>query len=293
MTYNYLDLLVSMPRDRAPSTLWHYTNIDGLIGIIKSKTLFATEMSYLNDEREFHLAADLLIDDMFEAEGKERWGLPPDARSHIQTALEKIDKNVCVASFCTQQDLLSQWRGYGKGQRGISLGFDSQSLKKLALPHYFDLVRCSYGERKQRKILFDGLQPIIEKYEQIPAEEITRAVHLGKVAEELAHWLKFLAPLIKDAGFEEEDEYRLVGPLTTEGSKHLDIRRAGDALVCHCPLPITSQEVPCPLTEILIGPPASDFNKMKRSVTVLLERYWPESVGIKISNTRIPYRSNS
>src|SRR5438067_10707873 len=40
--------------------------------------------------------------------------------------------NICVASFCEENDLLSQWRAYGNDGRGISLGFGSAGLRALA-----------------------------------------------------------------------------------------------------------------------------------------------------------------
>lgn len=39
--------------------IWHYTSDRGLLGILQSATLFATQVAFLNDERETRYATDL------------------------------------------------------------------------------------------------------------------------------------------------------------------------------------------------------------------------------------------
>lgn len=45
-----------------PPILYHYTRLPGLLGIIDSKALWATDIRYLNDETEFHHAVDITRD---------------------------------------------------------------------------------------------------------------------------------------------------------------------------------------------------------------------------------------
>lgn len=42
-----------------PDSLFHYTTIDGLLGIVQSKTLWASQIQYLNDSVEFYWALNL------------------------------------------------------------------------------------------------------------------------------------------------------------------------------------------------------------------------------------------
>ena len=48
---------------------------------------------------------------------------------------------MCLASFCEQHDLLSQWRSYGNDGRGIALGFNSSKLVELAQRNGLRLLR--------------------------------------------------------------------------------------------------------------------------------------------------------
>ena len=53
-----------------PPRLFHYTSPEGLIGIAKSKTLWATYVRFLNDAKELHHAVDVaqnLIKNLLEA----------------------------------------------------------------------------------------------------------------------------------------------------------------------------------------------------------------------------------
>src|SRR5229473_5273124 len=45
-----------------PEFLYHYTSQDGLLGIIESRSLWATNISYMNDATEFGLSVRLIRD---------------------------------------------------------------------------------------------------------------------------------------------------------------------------------------------------------------------------------------
>ena len=48
--------------DATNSSLYHYTSGDGLIGILRNKSLWATDINFLNDHREFELGSKLIGD---------------------------------------------------------------------------------------------------------------------------------------------------------------------------------------------------------------------------------------
>ena len=43
-----------------PNKLYHYTSIDGLLGIIRNKNIWASDIQYLNDKEEFVRTIKLL-----------------------------------------------------------------------------------------------------------------------------------------------------------------------------------------------------------------------------------------
>src|SRR5690349_9221535 len=58
-----------------------------------------------------------------------------------------------VASFCEHGDVLSQWRAYSAGGKGLALGFDSRELMMAAPKAVSFTVKCEYNEDRQRLAL--------------------------------------------------------------------------------------------------------------------------------------------
>lgn len=103
-----LPFLMSRP---PPEILYHYTSIEGLLGIIEKKEIWATHIMYMNDAQEFKLFIDLVKRD-----------LEPLLKTDISTLKDLENQldlvsiigtqfNICVASFSEVPDALDQYRG--------------------------------------------------------------------------------------------------------------------------------------------------------------------------------------
>ena len=99
-------------------TLFHYTSMAGLLGIIKNQTMWFTAFKHLNDtsELEFGLqcAYDLFAKVIAESNDPtiERF---LNAVNHV---VRRRDFSIYVASFSRTEDDLSQWRAYADNARG-------------------------------------------------------------------------------------------------------------------------------------------------------------------------------
>jgi hypothetical protein len=185
-----------------PSLLYHYTSQEGLLGIIKSKSLWASSAFHLNDATEFLYTIDL-AENILEAAIAEYPNrkfyrrLLPD----LERAFAFV-KHVFVVSFSENPDLLSQWRAYTGGGAGFSVGFDTSNLLTLAERQRFHLVQCIYDPLIQRRILKKTLQRAYEYSLQTHQYE--------------AGWLQYclrvvaLASIFKHPSFGEEKEWRIV-----------------------------------------------------------------------------------
>lgn len=215
-----------------PGPLYHYTDSSGLLGIIKSRTLWATHVQYLNDSSEFIYARGLMKEVVAEAaEG----ALPGSPRARLRhTILEDSDQTedsdeseifwgeeTFVACFSERGDGLSQWRGYGKSIGGYSLGFPFEHLRAIEeainrrqAGHTFEyhhprvtagLFRCWYDKPAQKQL-------IREAFERAASHCETRGEYLQD-AELAALGSAFMRPVsraYKDPAFEDECEWRLV-----------------------------------------------------------------------------------
>ncbi|MDR0593676.1 MAG: hypothetical protein LBG60_10575 [Bifidobacteriaceae bacterium] len=197
--------------------LYHYTPVETLWNILESEEMWATHARFSNDAKEIKSGVKLV----FGEEG------PAERRF-----------NPFIVSFCSKEDLLSQWREYARAGVAVEFAFpDSFTLTVL------DRKKAKGAEAHTGggSMRIDGCRPYPvfyvhpsgspvrlpkESREALEAREFrgrltpagatggsrTDGIPPGNPDEESA---QVLFPYIKDSGFEEESEWRLVADLTT------------------------------------------------------------------------------
>src|SRR5438045_2830962 len=104
----------------APALLYHYTSQEGLLGIIQSSGLFLSDARFVNDASEISYGRDVFVDRLrryiggsADTRGKTVWKHFTEAsRARLEKQWEWSFDHFYVASFCTEGNLLSQWRAY-------------------------------------------------------------------------------------------------------------------------------------------------------------------------------------
>lgn len=150
-----------------PSSLFHYTTASGLVGIIRSGELWSSNVRYLNDASELRHGRYLLT---LEVERRLRpWTTTLHERNvvfpiesvflmelqrqlnwdHMLTDRSDSAPSVYAACFCTDGDLLSQWRGYA-GATGYAIGVDSSALRAATGSNGWTLQEVIYEDALQR-----------------------------------------------------------------------------------------------------------------------------------------------
>ena len=139
-----------------PDVVYHYTDINGLKGIIDSGEIWLTDYQFMNDSSEIvhglRLAKRILKKLQEKNEYSDKEDLFDLWRLTLDTGLQG---RICIACFSLDEgDSLSQWRGYGKNNVGLSIGFsvpasDFWSFRQAILD------RVVYDESKQRRLLED------------------------------------------------------------------------------------------------------------------------------------------
>ena len=212
--------------------LFHYTSLNGLLGITESASIWGTNILYLNDTSEFSYAKGLLSNEL-----KRFCEVNPDfnRKTNLDESMgyffseileEKINKllpsqhfSFYVCSFSEERNLLSQWRGYTRNGSGISLGFALGSLEKCVKQAGFAIKPCIYDEGKQ----IEEIKVLIEKASDRFVREIGTAGNKETAWDTKAKYitvdlmLEFiqLAPFLKHPKFEEEREWRIMANLKT------------------------------------------------------------------------------
>jgi hypothetical protein len=229
------------------ASVFHYTDTAGLLGILSSDTLFATDYRYLNDVSEAGPIRDLIMP-ILEAEVaaitpkliENRWLKKEYYDEHGVSAhrlqAEKLYASVVraadnvtpffVVSFCKHEvgtpafehGLLSQWRGYAEAG-GFAIEFDEQKLDTLLKA---ETLEFAYAGTKSADVRYDKFE---EVFDPAPYKGLAGAMiwevfdHAGidvtavtgrKNLDEVMLAYIQSAPFFKHPGFSEEREYRIV-----------------------------------------------------------------------------------
>jgi Protein of unknown function (DUF2971) len=235
-----------------PETLYHYTGQTGLLGIVERGELWCTKVQYMNDATEFGLALEMArtaLDKMIEM-------IPGDASEtarrvacmNFRRSLDGLEGiNLFATCFCENGDLLSQWRGYGGGSQGYSIGFDTEILKNAVAPHGFRLGQCIYDAGSQRKIVDEAIVHCLEDKLAVPP----RSQWGGHGP--LANLLFKYGAFFKDGSFSEEREWRLVSSTVDFRDDKITFRPGRSMITPYYNLPIR-KDGELPIRGVIVGP---------------------------------------
>jgi hypothetical protein len=194
----------------SPTSLYHYTGAEALTKIISTNELWATNAVFMNDEMEIRHAATLLgrlIEEASGSPGGEGAASRVNSDGSIRQVLMHLHSyiEVYVACFCSEPDLLSQWRGYGGVGGGYAIGFSGEGLKELG-GRALTLLPVVYDESEQEReirSLVDGWRSVFD------SETPLKGGWPGIASALFAQAFGLLAISFKNPAFAEEQEWRL------------------------------------------------------------------------------------
>ena len=196
-----------------------------------------------------------------------------------------------VACFSAIEDDLSQWRGYGGGECGYAVGFDTRKLRDAVRTHRKEavFVQMIYEVGEHERLAKATLNLCSEMF----AEYVTRnptadAQSLAsEFLEELAFELDLFATMTKHPKFLREEEWRIVAAFAPDDLKNLEFRQKRTLLARYLPIPLVAGKEKLPITRICVGPgPAQRVSQV--SVDALMRKHDYPSPQIEIS--KVPFR---
>lgn len=198
-------------------TLFHYTNIGSLHGIVENNCIWLTNAYYLNDSNEIKFAIkhfERLIDESIKrGNTPKKIGFLNQLKEWIP-GLYRDAHYIFVFSLSAQRNLLSQWRAYTPHGAGVSLGFEVDALKRLCTQKGLELVQCIYAADQRNAFLASLLSEVNSKFEEKytyrPDSYEPKTCEFLDFLNSLAEFLLKAFCRIKDPTFSEECEWRLV-----------------------------------------------------------------------------------
>jgi len=176
-----------------PNTLYHYTNSNALVDIIKSRKIRLSAPWHLNDPRE---------GEDFEALLNEYVSAKRTGDEKAKMAMESLKSlHSYVACFSEDGDLLSQWRAYAQNGEGVSIGLDREHLFKCL---------ANQSEMVARPVEYaDTLEHLHLNGETYTAFS-TILTHGAAPSKSVIQTLAKIRWAIKRKAYQEEMEHRLI-----------------------------------------------------------------------------------
>lgn len=215
-THSRIEIRSALHAD-IPNVIYHYTSIQGLLGIFSSSRLWATHYKFLNDESEITYALNILKC-LIETKAK---NVPNEI---IATFLERILQTAnpfdgmfdCyVTCFCSNGDALTQWRSYTESGGGYAIGMKTRELgMRWNIEHPNQNVylrKVTYDSEKQEELLKEVLDKtisILEYYTNgmsVSDANTYIGISCGHFRKEIAEYIISF----KHPAFESEQEWRL------------------------------------------------------------------------------------
>jgi hypothetical protein len=240
--------------------VWHYTTGQGLIGIIESGSIFATQVSCLNDASEIRYAARKLreayvrlLQDMDEKSPTAKF-----IRKYVEVlqdddaAPNSSELPYFVACFTPLEDEVSQWRSYGGGENGYAIGIQTRDLTGIANSL---VAKVNYIADTHAKLAEEAAKATVTYY-----EEGLRAVIPNWDDVFMAAWdyaLTQVAPVVKDPGFSMEQEVRVIHQLQNDEVDQVRVLQRKTMMSRHFPMKFRGAAGDAdrlPISKVIVGP---------------------------------------
>jgi hypothetical protein len=289
-----------------PEVLYHYTSAEGLIGILQSRSIWLTDLRYMNDSSELQYARTLVEARIENKRATD--GLSTTQQEFLRRVQMTFDpfkhgSSVFAASFCEAGNLLSQWRAYRGRGGGYAIGIDFfHTLRFLSRPSV--LRRVVYDKAAQERLLDTVIEQFLITIDTFstdrPPEDI--ADFLPIACQHFAAVIGEFLFALKHPDFIEEREWRLVhfahvDPRMNRGVVTPQVRSYEGNVIPYFIVEFKAaveaskddtSGIPFPIAELVIGPTVgAQLNR--QSVKTLLLSMNPD-VEPRIKESEIPLR---
>ena len=244
-----------------PPRLFHFTDVEGLVGIIQSRTLRASLAYALNDPSEVSYGTEVartLLD-------SHRVHVSPEFSQKVAALLDPANAQSLapftvepyLVAFCDSADQAIHWLHYGRSGYGLAIAFDAAKLAS-AVDGQWALFRVVYDLIEQRSVVVQ----VVETASRIAEEQLDASGHspfLDAGVRDLAAYtaatfIRVITPRFKNPAYKAEREWRLA---SIESNRRPDDEKApvfrfrccAGRVVPFLDIPLT----PAMITDIVLG----------------------------------------
>jgi hypothetical protein len=290
------DITSKLYSDIPQERLYHYTNFSGLLGIVDSRTLWASDIRYMNDSAELKHTVDLIHTEITHRIGAGH-KKPDLLNQFFDWVTHRITNGhmLFASSFRSNGNLLSQWRGYSRLGKGVSLGFNPDYILQCAKERSFQIGKCIYSRTIQESLISQVIDAVVTLAEAQAPDCENRADDSDLSYHSIFHLIESdllrIAALLKHPSFREEEEWRIVSPVITDYVQAPVLVREGTSmLVPYIEFNLIAQgNSPIALEHLFLGPTPNITISMNSLTMFLSKNKIRPDQGI--SYCQIPFRA--
>lgn len=239
--------------------IYHYTNSEGLLGIIGTQSIWATDINFLNDFEEFSIGKKVIrksIDYHRDELIKKNPGKLTNSLMYLfyNSLASLTEKNAnsreyYITSFTKKRDYIRQWMSYGNKNSSYSIAFDkSEFLQEISINNeirknklQYTVNDVSYSHREiLEELNFNHLFALIK--EEGGEQKIIDLI--DKIDSKICS--------IKHENFSDEDEVRAIAKTIESNSicANKKFRTQSGVITPYTEIPFPKNLI----KEIIIGP---------------------------------------
>lgn len=283
--------------DPPPKLIYHYTDDQGLKGILETGRLWFTDLFYLNDPSELEHGIKHGLDALQSAANTGPNELKFFHKIFADTMNNRVkdSANYFVCCFSKTDHDLGQWRAYADDGQGYAIGFDAGLLEN-AFGEAESINVATFPITYDDELLYERQEQLVA--ETVPLVSTPRDMNLaGEIVKNyfvmlsvrLATALIETSIYFKHEAYKTEDEYRFLKVIGAHRDAHVKFRSRPHTLVRYREFDWKTAAADS-IREIVIGP-SGDFKVRFTYVSDCLQAYWPKEGVISIRKSDIPYRS--
>ena len=237
-----------------PATLYHYCDEEVFRKILRSRTLWASDILRMEDRREVTYAFSDVISPLVAEREKSRPKYFFGSVAPEDQIQEIWGRGICthIACLSSSDELASQWKRYAKCE-GYAIGFNRDSLQAwcnaCGLAGFgVTLIPMIYDAKLQTMLT----REFLEKERLAERSRCTSLSARAALQDEAKKHLAILAMTLKDPQYHREKEWRIL-VIQRNGGRFTRLTRekTGEPDVGYFELPVIGPDL---VTEIVLGP---------------------------------------
>ena len=246
--------------------VYHYTNLLGLEGILRTKMFWLSKNDCMNDKSEMNYFFKIFNDIAHQHNNEFCSRLANLIKNAKEFNIRFLPNDYFILSTSTNDDSHTLWSNYNE-HKGFNIGlsikvidevkkkYKKESTTLLTYPNFKNEVinkRLEHGYviyniNKQKKIIRDEIEEYLNDYNKI-ADKDKKDLFVSIFLERMINYALFF----KDPYWKHEKEYRIIQYHSTKDENNIKFRPSNNTIIPYVELDI-SEYINCIFNRINIG----------------------------------------